>query len=187
MSLLSLTQKLNSLRRFLRFAVCCGSVWEDIFDHGSKETWALICWLVYAYYLHVRLQVALSSTLDKPCKPQIPLRSVNLQSNSWSVIAKELSRPCRPYNVAKSSPREGIETSKCELGMPFIRLASSTGSKPTKPAKRWTKDGSPLKTSKVTRKLMWWRQVANLGVAAHEAHEPTTEYLRWEVVAQAVR
>eukprot|EP00971_Amphidinium_carterae_P236543 4694444-Amphidinium_carterae.1 len=30
-------------------------------------------------------------------------------------------------------------------------------------------------------------EVANLGAAAHAAHEPTAEYLRWELVAQAVR
>eukprot|EP00971_Amphidinium_carterae_P056382 1113357-Amphidinium_carterae.1 len=28
-------------------------------------------------------------------------------------------------------------------------------------------------------------EVANLGVAAHAAHEPTAEYLRWEIVAKA--
>eukprot|EP00971_Amphidinium_carterae_P199830 3966460-Amphidinium_carterae.1 len=30
-------------------------------------------------------------------------------------------------------------------------------------------------------------EVANLGAAAHATHEPTAEYLRWELVAQAVR
>eukprot|EP00971_Amphidinium_carterae_P062537 1237872-Amphidinium_carterae.1 len=30
-------------------------------------------------------------------------------------------------------------------------------------------------------------EVANSGAAAHVVHEPTAEYLRWEVVAQAVR
>eukprot|EP00971_Amphidinium_carterae_P079629 1575810-Amphidinium_carterae.1 len=30
-------------------------------------------------------------------------------------------------------------------------------------------------------------EVANLGAAAHAAHEPTAEYLPWELVAQAVR
>eukprot|EP00971_Amphidinium_carterae_P211306 4192761-Amphidinium_carterae.1 len=29
--------------------------------------------------------------------------------------------------------------------------------------------------------------VANFGAAAHAEHEPTVEYLRWELVAQAVR
>eukprot|EP00971_Amphidinium_carterae_P299975 5959480-Amphidinium_carterae.2 len=29
--------------------------------------------------------------------------------------------------------------------------------------------------------------MANLGAAAHAAHEPNAEYLRWETVAQAVR
>eukprot|EP00971_Amphidinium_carterae_P209936 4164329-Amphidinium_carterae.1 len=29
--------------------------------------------------------------------------------------------------------------------------------------------------------------VANLGAAAHAPHEPTAEYLRWEIVAKAVR
>eukprot|EP00971_Amphidinium_carterae_P265264 5261970-Amphidinium_carterae.1 len=29
--------------------------------------------------------------------------------------------------------------------------------------------------------------MANLGAAAHAAHEPTAEYLRWETVAKAVR
>eukprot|EP00971_Amphidinium_carterae_P167475 3318161-Amphidinium_carterae.1 len=49
--------------------------------------------------------------LSGPWKNAIP--------GEWSVTAKELSKPC-------SSPRESIETSKCELGMPFLRLASST-------------------------------------------------------------
>eukprot|EP00971_Amphidinium_carterae_P029605 582314-Amphidinium_carterae.2 len=30
-------------------------------------------------------------------------------------------------------------------------------------------------------------EVANLGTVAHAEHEPTAEYLRWEVLAQAVR
>eukprot|EP00971_Amphidinium_carterae_P018559 366203-Amphidinium_carterae.1 len=30
-------------------------------------------------------------------------------------------------------------------------------------------------------------EVANLGAAAHAVHEPTAEYLRWELVAKAVR
>eukprot|EP00971_Amphidinium_carterae_P092830 1838216-Amphidinium_carterae.1 len=30
-------------------------------------------------------------------------------------------------------------------------------------------------------------EVANLGAAAHAAHEPTAEYLRWALVAQAIR
>eukprot|EP00971_Amphidinium_carterae_P188836 3748588-Amphidinium_carterae.2 len=34
---------------------------------------------------------------------------------------------------------------------------------------------------------MKWLTAANLGAAAHAAHEPTPEYLRWESVAKAVR
>eukprot|EP00971_Amphidinium_carterae_P271336 5384403-Amphidinium_carterae.1 len=30
-------------------------------------------------------------------------------------------------------------------------------------------------------------EVANLGDAAHAQHEPTDEYIRWEVVAKTVR
>eukprot|EP00971_Amphidinium_carterae_P320844 6377770-Amphidinium_carterae.1 len=30
-------------------------------------------------------------------------------------------------------------------------------------------------------------EVANLGTAAHALHEPTAEYLRWEIAAKAVR
>eukprot|EP00971_Amphidinium_carterae_P200364 3976188-Amphidinium_carterae.1 len=54
--------------------------------------------------------------------------------------------------------------------MPSLRLASSTGSKRTKPDKLWTKVGSPLKTSMVTRKLAgaWAHcRVPSLGACAH--------------------
>eukprot|EP00971_Amphidinium_carterae_P014483 286164-Amphidinium_carterae.1 len=68
--------------------------------------------------------------------------------------------------------------------MPSLRLASSTGLRRTKLDKRLTKGGSFSKTSNATRKA---DEVANLGAGAHAAHEPTVEYLHWELVAQAVR
>eukprot|EP00971_Amphidinium_carterae_P337216 6473929-Amphidinium_carterae.2 len=69
--------------------------------------------------------------------------------------------------------------------MPFLWLASSTRSKHTKPDKQYTKVGS------ITHEDFQGNQeadvVANLGAAAHAPHETTAEYLRWELVAQAVR
>eukprot|EP00971_Amphidinium_carterae_P049575 977221-Amphidinium_carterae.1 len=67
-----------------------------------------------------------------------------------------------PHRVAKDNPRGGTETLKLELGRPLLRVASSTGSRLTKPDKLWTK-------------------------VSHAEHEPTAEYLRWELVAQAVK
>jgi len=38
-------------------AVWANEAWGNYWSWDPKETWALICWLVYAGYLHVRLQL----------------------------------------------------------------------------------------------------------------------------------
>jgi len=38
-------------------AVWANEAWGNYWSWDPKETWALICWLVYAYYLHTRLQL----------------------------------------------------------------------------------------------------------------------------------
>jgi len=38
-------------------AVWANEAWGNYWSWDPKETWALICWLVYAAYLHVRLQL----------------------------------------------------------------------------------------------------------------------------------
>jgi cytochrome c-type biogenesis protein CcsB len=47
---------------FLTIGIVSGAVWANeawgnYWSWDPKETWALICWLVYAGYLHVRLQL----------------------------------------------------------------------------------------------------------------------------------
>eukprot|EP00971_Amphidinium_carterae_P238408 4732993-Amphidinium_carterae.1 len=78
-------------------------------------------------------------------------------------VGAELATDCKGVAKALQAIQSGLRQSKgrhrdlkCELGMPFLMLASSTGSKPIRPAKRSMMGGSPLRTSKATRKPMWW-------------------------------
>merc|ERR1719352_700287 len=51
---------------FLTIGIISGGVWANeawgsYWSWDPKETWALICWLVYAGYLHTRLQLGWDS------------------------------------------------------------------------------------------------------------------------------
>eukprot|EP00971_Amphidinium_carterae_P150979 2994151-Amphidinium_carterae.2 len=54
-------------------------------------------------------------------------------------------------------------------------------------AATWERDEEPYPAATWTTGDREADEVANLGTAAHALHEPTAEYLRWELVAQAVR
>eukprot|EP00971_Amphidinium_carterae_P207680 4120927-Amphidinium_carterae.2 len=108
------------------------TVWTDGSGRHSNNPHFRRCGVGYSTDTEERAWLPLPGCLAAG-NPSLELNSwplyepwKNAMPGEWSVIAKELSKPCRPYNVAEGSPREGIETSKCELGMPFLRLASST-------------------------------------------------------------
>eukprot|EP00971_Amphidinium_carterae_P054558 1074920-Amphidinium_carterae.1 len=71
-----------------------------------------------------------------------------------------------------------METLRRGLGEPFPRRASSIVSQAVDEGRITLADFQGNQEAD---------EVAKLGAAAHAPHEPSAEYFRWEVVAQAVR
>ena len=80
----------------LTVGIISGAVWANeaqLLSWDPKETWALICWLVYAAYLHTRLSrgwqgrrpalVASAGLVDRVCYIGVNLLGIGLHSYGW--------------------------------------------------------------------------------------------------------
>eukprot|EP00971_Amphidinium_carterae_P279159 5541556-Amphidinium_carterae.1 len=95
--------------------------------------------------------------------------------------AKEWSRLFKRYIKGQRRPR--ILKNEADLSSPLI--PSCAGVKRTHRSKPSLMAVSPWRTSEAG--IQEADVVVNLGAAEHEVHEPSADWLRWELVAKAVR
>eukprot|EP00971_Amphidinium_carterae_P060928 1205981-Amphidinium_carterae.1 len=141
----------------------------------EKKLW--VCFGAGGWHLQ-----CLVRTPQNPLKNRINYQSTPERTDLFDPFVSYMCLcPGRVQPKESYSPREGA-SSECPLsGLP-APLGQSGKAHQTRQA---VDDG------RITIEDFQGNQeanvVANLGAAAHETHEPTAEYLRWEVVAQGVR